>query len=57
MTNDLKQQLDAELSRLIREYDDRGLSSEEIEDSLQWHSELASARSQSNETVALQSDD
>lgn len=44
--SDLKQQLDAELSRLVREYEERGLAPDEIGDSLDWHSELALSRSQ-----------
>lgn len=46
MTDELKQELDAELSRLVREYDDRGLEPNEIGDSLHWHSQLASVRSE-----------
>lgn len=45
MATDAKQDLDAELSRLIREYEDRGLDPAEIGDSLLWHSELARSRS------------
>lgn len=54
--SDLKQQLDAELSRLVREYEDRGLDPDEIGDSLDWHSELAITRSQRN-CASVQADD
>lgn len=55
---DLKQQLDADLSRLIREYEDRGLSPDTIGDSLDWHSELARSRSSKQpERQSMQADD
>lgn len=54
--SDLKQQLDAELSQLVREYESRGLSPDEIGDSLAWHYELAQSRTQ-RERVSMQSDD
>lgn len=54
--SDLKQQLDAELSQLVREYEDRGLSPDEIGDSLDWHSELALTRSQ-RQRHSVQADD
>ena len=40
-----KQELNTELSRLIREYKERGLSPSEISDALIWHSELANSQS------------
>jgi len=54
--SNLKQQLDTELSRLIREYEDRGLSADEIGDSLDWHSELAQSRS-TRDRVTQSADD
>lgn len=42
--SDLKQQLDAELSQIVRQYEDQGLSPDEIGDSLAWHLELAESR-------------
>lgn len=44
MSNDLKQELDQQLSVLVREYQSRGLSTDEICDSLSWHEELAQVR-------------
>lgn len=54
--SDLKQKLDAELSRLVREYQERGLSADEIGDSLDWHSELAQSRAY-EERVSVSADD
>jgi hypothetical protein len=54
--SDLKQQLDAELSQLVREYEERGLSPDEIGDSLAWHMDLAHSRSR-DESVVLHADD
>lgn len=48
----LKQELDEELSQLIREYEDRGLTSDDIADSLEWHVELAESRSQQDFVLA-----
>lgn len=44
MSSDLKQELDRDLSELIREYEKRGLASADISDSMIWHSELARSR-------------
>lgn len=52
----LKQQLDNELSQLIREYEERGLSADEIGDSLSWHLELAESR-EGNQRVSHHADD
>jgi hypothetical protein len=46
MSDDLKQELNAELSRLIREYDERGLDPDDIGEAMLWHSELATVRSE-----------
>jgi len=54
--SNLKQQLDAELSRLVREYEERGLSPDQIGDSLDWHSELAQSRS-TRDRVSQSADD
>lgn len=43
--SELKDELNTELSRLIREYKSEGMSSEDIRDSLDWHADLALARS------------
>lgn len=51
MSDELKQELDAHLSELIRQYEDRGLSPNEIGDSLRWHGELAESREQSEPAV------
>lgn len=45
MSDELKQELNTELSRLIREYDQQGMDPEDIGDALLWHSELAVVRS------------
>lgn len=42
--SDLQQEFDEELSRLLREYQDRGLSFEEMIESLDWHYDLALVR-------------
>ena len=45
MSNDeLEQELNAELSRLMREYEDRGLDMDSIYEALSWHSTLAESR-------------
>ena len=54
--SNLKQQLDAELSQLLREYEDRGLSPDKIGDSLEWHYELAQSRS-TQDRVSQSADD
>jgi len=46
MTN-VKNDLNEELSTLIREYEARGLSADEISDSLSWHADLAESRNDS----------
>jgi uncharacterized protein Smg (DUF494 family) len=56
MSNELQHELDAELSQLIREYEDRGLPAADIRDALLWHSELASTRVEPDEPVALTDD-
>lgn len=40
----MKQELDAELSQLVRQYEERGLDPASIGDSLQWHATLATSR-------------
>lgn len=42
--DDLQQELNAELSQLIREYEQRGLDPDEIGEALSWHSTLAASR-------------
>lgn len=49
MSSDLKQELDRDLSELIREYEKRGLASDDISDSMFWHSELARSRCRDSE--------
>lgn len=44
MSTDLKNELNSQLSTLIREYQESGLEPEEISESLLWHSELARTR-------------
>lgn len=55
MSTELKQELDEQLSLLVRKYEDRGMSSDDIADSLEWHAELADSRS--NEHRVVLSDD
>lgn len=43
--DDLKQDLDEDLSQLVHDYQARGLSPGDIVDSLVWHGEVAMARS------------
>lgn len=42
--DELKQELDEELSQLVHRYHSRGLPSDEIVDSMVWHGELAVTR-------------
>lgn len=51
MSTELKQELDEQLSLLVREYEDRGLSSDDIADSLEWHADLAESRSNEHQVV------
>lgn len=44
--DDMKQELDARLSELIHEFEERGLSHDDISDSLFWHYELEESRSE-----------
>jgi len=44
MCSELKQDFDQQLSTLIREYEDRGLGHDEMDDSLAWHLELVRSR-------------
>lgn len=57
MANKQKQEFDAALSRLIRQYTDDGLSHDDICDSLSWHLDLAASRTVESDRVQMQADD
>lgn len=47
----LKQDLDEDLSQLVQNYEHQGLSANEIVDSMIWHAEVAVSRSQGDVSV------
>lgn len=52
----LQQELDEKLSALVREYEEKGLSPEQISESLSWHEDLAESRSTEEETETVRAD-
>jgi hypothetical protein len=49
---DMKQELDAELSQLVQQYEQQGMSPASIQDSLEWHVELVRSRRDGNRVPA-----
>lgn len=48
---ELQQQFDEDLSKLLHEYEDLGLPPNKITDSLSWHAELARSRDKSGRVI------
>lgn len=44
-SDELKRDLNEDLSQLVRQYDSKGLAPSEIVDSILWHAEVAASRS------------